>query len=219
MGMAAGCICALCESFDSNKVAVRECDGLKPLIELLEYGNVQQFENTRSLERSLDVQLNTAKALAQLAENAENKALIRVDGDRQARKTAQRATFREAEELSRLLRIIYTLSEFSAGGVLVAVRLPGRGPRLACPVDCAAASGRVTCSTSWCTAGVPKNGKFVRLPGSHGGPRKCNNLLRVSLIFLACGDSAARPPSHAQPLPGPLRSGLPWERLAASRCS
>jgi len=75
--MAAGCICALCESFDSNKVAVRECDGLKPLIELLEYGNVQQFENTRSLERSLDVQLNTAKALAQLAENAENKALIR----------------------------------------------------------------------------------------------------------------------------------------------
>merc|ERR1712078_336682 len=57
--------------------AGRECDGLKPLIELLEYGNVQQFENTRSLERSLDVQLNTAKALAQLAENAENKALIR----------------------------------------------------------------------------------------------------------------------------------------------
>merc|ERR1711959_565722 len=75
--MASGCICALCESFDSNKVAVRECEGLKPLIELLEYGSIQQYENSRSLERSLDVQLNTAKALAQLAENAENKALIR----------------------------------------------------------------------------------------------------------------------------------------------
>merc|ERR1719389_881087 len=75
--MAAGCICALCESFDSNKVAVRECEGLRPLIELLEYGAIPQSEKAQSVERSLDVQLNTAKALAQLAENAENKALIR----------------------------------------------------------------------------------------------------------------------------------------------
>jgi HEAT repeat protein len=73
--MAAGCICALCENFDSNKVAVRECEGLRPLIDLLEYGT--QSTDPVMAERALDVQLNTAKALAQLAENAENKALIR----------------------------------------------------------------------------------------------------------------------------------------------
>merc|ERR1719359_1783800 len=77
--MAAGCMCALCENFDSNKVAVRECKGLRPLIELLEYG-AGQVQTELSAERALDVQLNAAKALAQLAENAENKALIREQG-------------------------------------------------------------------------------------------------------------------------------------------
>lgn len=70
--MAAGALCALCEGFDSNKVAVRECDGVQPLIELLEYGTVKA-----GAERVLDVRLNAAKALMHLAENAENKALIR----------------------------------------------------------------------------------------------------------------------------------------------
>lgn len=76
--MAAGCMCALCENFDSNKVAVRECEGLRPLIELLEYGAAGSAEV--SATRALDVQLNAAKALAQLAENPENKGLIREQG-------------------------------------------------------------------------------------------------------------------------------------------
>merc|ERR1719389_1597007 len=75
--MAAGCMCALCENFDSNKVAVRECEGLRPLIELLEYG---AGSAEVSATRALDVQLNSAKALAQLAENPENKGLIREQG-------------------------------------------------------------------------------------------------------------------------------------------
>jgi len=71
--MAAGAICALCENFDTNKVAVRECGGLEPLIELLEYGGRAQG----SEERALDVQLNAAKALAYLAENVENRSMVR----------------------------------------------------------------------------------------------------------------------------------------------
>lgn len=62
--MAAGAICALCEGCDANKVAFRESKGIEPLIDLLDH-------------RSETVQLNASKALCHIAENPENRGIIR----------------------------------------------------------------------------------------------------------------------------------------------
>jgi len=65
--MVAGSICALCEGNDENKRGFRSCQGIQPLIELLEHGHQT-------------VQLHAAKALCHLAENNENRNLIRNHG-------------------------------------------------------------------------------------------------------------------------------------------
>jgi len=65
--MAAGAICALCEGNQQNKDSFRECQGIQPLIELLEH-------------KTDTVRLNAAKALCHLAENHENRSIIRTLG-------------------------------------------------------------------------------------------------------------------------------------------
>jgi len=65
--MAAGAICALCEGSQQNKESFRECQGIQPLIELLEH-------------KTDSVRLNAAKALCHLAENHENRSIIRTLG-------------------------------------------------------------------------------------------------------------------------------------------
>jgi len=61
--MAAGAICALCETNDPNKDRFREHKGLEPLVKLLDH----QCDS---------VKLNAAKALCHLAENDENLRII-----------------------------------------------------------------------------------------------------------------------------------------------
>merc|ERR1712139_59582 len=65
--MTAGAICALCEGSQQNKESFRECQGIEPLIELLEH-------------KTDSVRLNAAKALCHLAENHENRSIIRTLG-------------------------------------------------------------------------------------------------------------------------------------------
>merc|ERR1719265_1541934 len=65
--MAAGAICALCEGSQQNKESFRESQGIQPLIELLEH-------------KTDTVRLNAAKALCHLAENHENRSIIRTLG-------------------------------------------------------------------------------------------------------------------------------------------
>jgi len=65
--MLAGSICALCDGNDENKHNFRTCKGIEPLIDLLEHGHQT-------------VQLHAAKALCHLAENNENRNIIRNHG-------------------------------------------------------------------------------------------------------------------------------------------
>jgi len=62
--MAAGVVCVLCEGSDENKDRLRAHSGLQPLIHLLEH-------------QCDEVRLNVAKALCHLAENKENRRMIR----------------------------------------------------------------------------------------------------------------------------------------------